>query len=73
MTDNLNQSIPVEAARTPVSAEGERDPAEQNDRADESIVGQADEDEDEDDEFDDDELDEDDEDEDEDESDESAQ
>lgn len=69
MTDNTNQNVPVAAARTPGSAEGERDPAEQNDRADETIVGQADDDEDDD--FEDDELDEDEEDEDE-ESDESA-
>ena len=72
MTDNMNQNVPLEATRTPGSAEGERDPADQNDRADDSIVGQADDDDD--DEFDDDELDEDEEDEeDEEESDEEAQ
>jgi len=65
MTNDINRNIPVEATRTPGSAEGERDPAEQHDRADESIVGEADDE----DEFDDDEMDEDDEDED----DESAQ
>ena len=52
MTNDINRNIPVEATRTPGSAEGERDPAEQHDRADESIVGEADDE----DEFDDDEI-----------------
>jgi hypothetical protein len=61
MSKNTSRKNPSDGARTPGSAEGERDPVEQNDRADEEMVNQAD---DEDDDFD--------EDEDEDEDDEEA-
>jgi len=44
MAKNSTRNVEREGARTPGSAEGERDRSEQNDRADERIVDQSDED-----------------------------
>jgi hypothetical protein len=43
MAKNKNDSS-TERTRTPGSAEGERDPSDQNDRADEKVTGRSDED-----------------------------
>ena len=47
MAKNKTTNYPGEGSRTPGTAEGERNPADQNDRADEDILNQADDDEDE--------------------------
>ena len=57
MAINTSRNVPVEGTHTPGSAESERTPSNQGDRADEDIVGQSDEDDD----FEDDESEEDDE------------
>jgi hypothetical protein len=57
MAKNTTRDVPLEGTHTTGSAEGERTPFDQSDRAEEDIVGQSDEDDD----FEDDESEEDDE------------